>query len=86
MRVNAIVPSIVETALVAPLKARPEIFSKLAAHTAFNRWSQPNEVASAVAFLASDAASYITGTAHDGRWRLDGDRWTAVRPDANRAD
>ena len=70
VRVNAIVPSIVETALVAPLKARPEIFSKLAAHTAFNRWSQPNEVASAVAFLASDAASYITGTAMmvDGGW------------------
>lgn len=70
VRVNAIVPSIVETALVAPLKARPEIFSKLAAHTALNRWSQPNEVASAVAFLGSDAASYITGTAMmvDGGW------------------
>lgn len=70
VRVNAVVPSIVETALVAPLKARPDIFGKLAAHTAFNRWSQPNEVAGAVAFLASDAASYITGTAMmvDGGW------------------
>jgi NAD(P)-dependent dehydrogenase (short-subunit alcohol dehydrogenase family) len=70
VRVNAIVPSIVETPLVAPLKARGDIFQKLAAHTAFNRWSQPNEVASAVAFLASDAASYITGTALlvDGGW------------------
>ena len=70
VRVNAIVPSIVETPLVEPLKARPEIFDKLAAHTAFNRWSQPSEVASAVAFLASDAASYITGSALmvDGGW------------------
>lgn len=70
VRVNAIVPSIVETPLVAPLKARPEIFSKLAAHTVFNRWSQPREVANAVAFLASDAASYITGSALmvDGGW------------------
>jgi NAD(P)-dependent dehydrogenase (short-subunit alcohol dehydrogenase family) len=70
VRVNAIVPSIVETALVAPLKARADIFNRLAAHTAFNRWSQPNEVAAAVAFLASDAASYITGTAMmvDGGW------------------
>ena len=70
VRVNAIVPSIVDTALVAPLKARPDIFNKLAAHTVFNRWSQPSEVATAVAFLASDAASYVAGTAMmvDGGW------------------
>jgi NAD(P)-dependent dehydrogenase (short-subunit alcohol dehydrogenase family) len=70
VRVNAIVPSIVDTALVAPFKARPDIFNKLAAHTVFNRWSEPSEVATAVAFLASDAASYITGSALmvDGGW------------------
>jgi NAD(P)-dependent dehydrogenase (short-subunit alcohol dehydrogenase family) len=36
----------------------------------FNRWSKPNEVAAAIAFLASDAASYITGSALlvDGGW------------------
>lgn len=70
VRVNAIVPSIVETALVAPLKARPEIWDALSAHTVFNRWAQPQEIGAAVAFLASDAASYVTGTALlvDGGW------------------
>jgi NAD(P)-dependent dehydrogenase (short-subunit alcohol dehydrogenase family) len=70
VRVNAIVPSIVETPLVDPLRARPEIWNTLASHTVFNRWAQPSEVAAAVAFLASDAASYITGSALmvDGGW------------------
>jgi NAD(P)-dependent dehydrogenase (short-subunit alcohol dehydrogenase family) len=70
VRVNAIVPSIVETPLIAPLKARPQIYAALAAHTVFNRWSEPREIGAAIAFLASDAASYITGSALlvDGGW------------------
>ncbi len=62
VRVNAIAPSIIETPLTQPIKARPEIYETYAKHTVLNRWGQACEVASAVAFLASDAASYVSGS------------------------
>ena len=69
VRVDAIAPSIAETALTAPFKQRPDIHKLYAAHTVFNRWSSSEEVAAAVAFLASDAASYVSGsTLFDGGW------------------
>lgn len=70
VRVNAIAPSIIETALTAPIVARPEIYQRYAAHTVFNRWGHASEVAGAVAFLASDASSYVSGTTLlvDGGW------------------
>jgi NAD(P)-dependent dehydrogenase (short-subunit alcohol dehydrogenase family) len=70
VRVNAIAPSIIETALTAPITARPEIYRRYAAHTVFNRWGQASEVAAAVAFLAADASSYLSGSTLliDGGW------------------
>jgi NAD(P)-dependent dehydrogenase (short-subunit alcohol dehydrogenase family) len=70
VRVNSVMPGVIETKLTAPLKERADIYNTYAAHTVFNRWGQPSEVGSAVAFLASDAASYITGTSLvvDGGW------------------
>jgi len=62
VRVNAIAPSVIETSLTAPIKARPDIYETYARHTVIGRWGQPAEVGSAVAFLASDAASYINGS------------------------
>ncbi|EJL83506.1 dehydrogenase of unknown specificity, short-chain alcohol dehydrogenase [Herbaspirillum sp. CF444] len=70
VRVNAITPSIIETKLTAPLKERADIFKTYAGHTVLNRWGQPSEVGAAAAFLASDAASYISGSSMlvDGGW------------------
>jgi NAD(P)-dependent dehydrogenase (short-subunit alcohol dehydrogenase family) len=70
VRVNAIAPSIAETALTGPFKARPDIYNLYAAHTVLNRWAHADEVATAVAYLASDAASYISGSTLfvDGGW------------------
>ena len=87
VRVNAIMPSIIETRLTAPLKERREIYDTYAAHTVFNRWGQPSEVGAAVAFLASDAASYISGSSLsvDGGWTaIDGPPTglTQTRPSA----
>jgi len=62
VRVNAIAPSVIETALTAPIKAKPEIYETYARHTVLGRWGEASEVASAVAFLASDAASYVSGS------------------------
>lgn len=70
VRVNAIAPSIAETALTGPFKQRPDIYDLYAGHTVFNRWSSADEVATAVAYLASDAASYVSGSTLfvDGGW------------------
>ncbi len=73
VRVNAIAPSIIETALTAPITENPQIHAKYAGHTVFNRWGAASEVAAAVAFLAADASSYITGST----LMIDGG-WTAV--------
>jgi len=70
VRVNAVAPSITETALTRPITRRPDIHKLYAAHTVFNRWSSADEVATAVAYLASDAASYVSGSTLfvDGGW------------------
>jgi NAD(P)-dependent dehydrogenase (short-subunit alcohol dehydrogenase family) len=70
VRVNAVAPGVVDTPLTESIKANPEWFKAYAAKSVFGRWSQPNEVAWPTLFLASEAASYITGTVMfvDGGW------------------
>jgi NAD(P)-dependent dehydrogenase (short-subunit alcohol dehydrogenase family) len=70
VRANAIAPGVVETPLTAPIKAQPDWYNAYAQKGALGRWAQPSEMVGAAVFLASDAASYVTGTLLivDGGW------------------
>jgi 3-oxoacyl-[acyl-carrier protein] reductase len=59
IRVNVVAPGFIETDMTAGLSAQAR--EALSAQIALGRLGQPEDVAAAVAFLASDAASYITG-------------------------
>jgi NAD(P)-dependent dehydrogenase (short-subunit alcohol dehydrogenase family) len=61
IRVNAIAPGLIETKLAAALTSSPELVGRITSSTALGRIGQPNELAGAALFLASDAASYVTG-------------------------
>jgi len=57
--VNAVAPGFIETDMTAGLGE--EAHAKLTAQVPLGRLGQPEDIAAAVCFLASDAASYITG-------------------------
>jgi 3-oxoacyl-[acyl-carrier protein] reductase len=59
IRVNAVVPGFIETDMSA--RVPRQIKQKNLDHIVLKRFGQPEEVAAVVAFLASDAASYIMG-------------------------
>ena len=70
IRVNAIGPTYVETPLTIPLLANPEFRRWAFERIPLGRFGHANEVASAALFLASPAASLITGASLvvDGGW------------------
>jgi NAD(P)-dependent dehydrogenase (short-subunit alcohol dehydrogenase family) len=61
IRVNAVAPTYVKTAFIASLMQRPELVSEIERMTPLGRLAEPEEVAAAILFLASPAASMITG-------------------------
>ena len=61
IRVNAVCPGAVKTAMLEPILAIPEIRAKLDADHPIGRSAEPEEVAKAVLFLASTDASFVVG-------------------------
>jgi NAD(P)-dependent dehydrogenase (short-subunit alcohol dehydrogenase family) len=61
VRVNAIAPGVVETPLTGQIQANPDWYHAYATKSALGRWARADELAGAVVYLASDAASFVTG-------------------------
>jgi NAD(P)-dependent dehydrogenase (short-subunit alcohol dehydrogenase family) len=70
IRVNSIAPTFIETPMTAPFFAKAEFRKWVLDRIPLGRLGQLDEVASAIVFLASPAASLMTGTSLvlDGGW------------------
>jgi len=62
VRVNAVLPGLTETKFASALTQNEKILKAALAQIPLGRVAQPAEIAPAVLYLASDAASYVTGT------------------------
>ena len=64
IRVNAVCPGVIQTPMVARLTSqRPEMAEALVAAEPMGRTGKPEEIAEAVVWLCSEAASFVTGHA-----------------------
>lgn len=62
VRVNAVAPGYVGTEMTLKMRERPELFDVWMDMTPMKRCGEPSEIASTILFLASPAASYVTGS------------------------
>ncbi len=68
IRVNAVCPGVIETPMTEHLRNNPEQMARWRQEIPLGRLGQPEEVSGLCLWLASDAASYVTGVA----WHVDG--------------
>jgi dehydrogenase/reductase SDR family member 4 len=61
VRVNAVAPALIETKFSEALWKNPDILDQYLKTTPMGRTGQPEEIAGAVVYFCSDAASYVTG-------------------------
>lgn len=72
IRVNAVAPGYIRTPFTEEALKKPEVQKFLLDRTPLGRIGEPEDVANGVAFLASDEASWVTGTTLfvDGGWTV----------------
>lgn len=70
VRVNAVAPGVVATPLTKQVRENEEWNQRYISQSALGRWAKPEELVGAFVYLASDAASYVTGSVLtvDGGW------------------
>lgn len=78
VRVNAVAPGVVETPLTRQIRDDEAWGRAYAEKSALGRWARPEEMVGAVCWLASDAASFVTGSQVmvDGGWTAIDGRFT----------
>lgn len=61
VRVNAVNPSLTDSAMITGIKADPEVLAKFMERMPLRAIAQPEDIAAVMAFLASDDARFVTG-------------------------
>ena len=62
IRVNAVAPGWIETALTEAIRSDPARNAAILSRTALKRWGKPGDLTGGYLYLSSPLASYVTGT------------------------
>ena len=70
IRVNVIVPGVVQGQNTRPNLSDPDVAAKIVSRIPIGRWGQPEDIAPLATYLASDESAYVTGAVFvaDGGW------------------
>jgi NAD(P)-dependent dehydrogenase (short-subunit alcohol dehydrogenase family) len=61
IRVNVVCPGLIDTPMMSPALSDPQAAAQMTARYPMGRVGRPDEIAAAVVWLCSDAASFVTG-------------------------